>query len=68
MITFRGIVELRKAFCVLPPIKLPGINYDSANRCTVTSNPFGCRVYDNICTVVDGPAEIATRAKGVVHL
>lgn len=50
------------------PVEVPGVDDDAADGCTVSADPFGGRVEDDVCTVVDRSAKVATGAESVVDL
>lgn len=60
--------ELRKPGSVLAPVEFAAVDNNTSNGCTVSTNPFGSTVYNNVCTVVDGPEIITTSPEGVINL
>ena len=68
MISLGGVVELRKSLGMLSPVKLSAVDDNPANGGTVSTNPFGCRVNDDIRAVVKRSAEIPSGTECVVDL
>ena len=55
-----------RVFAGCRPVKLTGVHDDAAQRRAVAADELGCRVDDDICTVLDGTDEIGG-AEGVIH-
>ncbi len=64
MVTCRRFSEDREVAIV--PVKTGCIGYYSANACTMSSYPFGCRLNNDIGTKVNRAEEIASRSEGVI--
>jgi len=68
VVTLRGLVELREASGVLAPVELARVYDNTSDGSTVTADPFGGRVDDDISTVVDGSDKVASSTKCVIDL
>lgn len=66
VVTLGGLNHLGEALAVLAPVELAGIDDDATDGSTVTTNPLGGRVDDDISTVLDGADEVTAGAEGVV--
>lgn len=53
---------------MLAPIELAGVDNDPADGGAVAADPFGDAVNNDVCAVVDRPAEVAASAECVVDL
>lgn len=67
MITFSRLDKLGETLAVLAPIELSRVDNDTADGGTVTTNPFGSGVDDNISAVVNGADKVTASSKSVVH-
>src|SRR5688572_29356090 len=65
MVTFSGFSELRE-FAVTPII-VTTVNNHSANRRTVTANPFRGRFHHDICSVFNWTEQITCGTKGIIY-
>ena len=63
-----GVVKLGESIWVAAPVKLATVDNDAANCSAVASYPFGGRVNNDVCPVVDGTTEVASAAKGIIAL
>lgn len=68
MISLGGVVELGKSLGMLSPVKLSAVDDNPANGGTMSTNPFGCRVNNDIRAVVKRSAEIPSGTECVVDL
>lgn len=68
VVTLRGLVELREASGVLTPVELARVYDDTSDGSTVTADPFGGRVDDDISAMVDGSDEVTSSTKCVIDL
>jgi hypothetical protein len=68
VITLRGLVELREASGVLTPVELARVYDHTSDGSTVTADPFGGRVDDDIGAMVDGSDKVTSSTKGVIDL
>ena len=68
MIAFGGFHELRESSRMLAPVEFAAINNYPSNGSTVTTDPLGCAVYDNVGSMVKGTSKISARSKGIIHL
>lgn len=60
--------ELGESVSVLTPIKFTAVNNNAANGGSMTTNPLGCAVDDDVSTVVDGAEEVTASSESVVNL
>ena len=63
-----GVVKLGEPIWVAAPVKLATVDDDAANCSAVAAYPFGGRVDNDMCPVVDGITEVASTAKGIIAL
>lgn len=68
MVAFRWLRELRKSGSVLAPVEFAAVNDNTSNGCTVSTNPLGSTVYNDVGPMVDGPEIVATSTKCVINL
>ena len=65
VIALRWAINL--GIATIAPVESSAIDNDTAHSCTVTINPLGSRVTDDVGTPLEWVAEVATSTKGVVH-
>ena len=65
MVALRRASNLRK-LSRLHPVKFPGVDDNATNRCSMTTDPLGRAMHDNIRTELDGLNNVATSPEGVV--
>ena len=63
-----GVMKLGEPIWVAAPVKLATVDDDAANCSAVAAYPFGGRVDNDMCPVVDGITEVASTAKGIIAL
>lgn len=68
MIPLGGIVELRKSLGMFSPVKLSAVDDNPANGRAMSTNPFGCRVNDDIRAEVKRSDEISSGTECIVDL
>lgn len=66
MISFRGLGDPRE-FVVLLPVEFAAVDNNTSDGGSVTANPFGCAVHDDVGAMVDGTDEVSTNAECVVN-
>ena len=64
MVSFRRLSEDGEVAIV--PVETACIGNYSANACTMSAYPFGCRFNNDVCTKVNWATEIAACSEGVV--
>lgn len=65
MVSLVGAGNLRKA-TRSSPVKAPAVNDDASHRRTMSANPFGGAVHDDIGAPIEWIAQIAAGAEGIV--
>lgn len=68
VIPLRRLNELWESLSVFTPVEFTAVNDDTSNSCAVTTDPFRGAVDDNICTVLDGLAEVSASTESIVNL
>lgn len=68
MVAGRWFDKLREASGVLAPIEFSRVNDHASNGGSMTSDPLGCAVDDNVGAMIDRATEKSTSSKGVVNL
>lgn len=68
VVTLRGLVELREASGVFAPVEFARVYHNTSDGSTVTADPFGGRVDDDISAMVDGSDKVTSSTKGVIDL
>lgn len=68
VVALRRLDELREPRRVRAPVELAAVHDHPANRRAVSADPFGGAVHDDVGAVLDGAAEVAACAEGVVYL
>lgn len=68
MVSLRWLNKLWESSSILAPVELAAIDDNTTNCGAMSSNPLGCTVNDNVGTVVDWAAEVATSSKCVINL
>lgn len=63
-----GVVELGEPIWMAAPVKVATVDDDATNRGAVAAYPFGGRVNNNVCPVVDGTTEVPSTAEGIIAL
>ena len=53
---------------MLAPIEFAAVDDDASNGGAMAANPLGCRVDNNISSVVNWSDEITTSTKSIVNL
>lgn len=53
---------------MLAPVEFAGVDDDTANGRSVSTDPFGSTVYNNVGAVFDRADEVAASTEGVVDL
>lgn len=67
MVAVAWLDHLREARGVGAPVEVSAVDDDAADGGAVAADPFGGGVHDDVDAVVEGAAEVAACAKGVVY-
>ncbi len=66
MVAVARLDHLREARGVGAPVEVAAVDDDAADGGAVAADPFGGGVHDDVGAVVEGAAEVAACAEGVV--
>lgn len=61
-------MELGEFVDLSAPVKCPCIDDNSTEGCTMTTDPFGCRMENNVCSVINWSAEVTGTPKCIIDL
>lgn len=68
MVSLRRLGELGESGRVLSPVEFAAVNDDTADGCSVTTDPLCGTVDDDVGPMRDGTAEEASRTESVINL
>ena len=65
MVSFRRLREVREPS--IGPVKVSAVNNNTSNSGTMSTNPLGCGMDDNISTMLKGTDQVSTSTESVVN-